>query len=280
MSHALSQQSRRSKSEDLREMRARRLAEINERLAELNLQQFQGLGNYKRGQTELKHIISEHRYPHDWEEPKYWVITYACIWPDGTHGEWAMIFNGVPKDCAVGGMPIVISGSHCVVTLNRERYVFTQQHRQTLDGWNPRPIETVRGFNSSNVVGLGLILTRRAKMPLSIDLKDPITALPLQVVSRKLAPLMTSGLVEVQEMNLLGVSWENSGTTRVFVVKSHLDLIAHDLEAVLKIKGPPAMRIHYPTFEEVDDGFYEMGLAGEQCTSDLWYFDRLVRRHW
>ncbi len=280
MSQVLKREECRSNQDDVKEMRKRRLAEINARLAELNLQQFQGLGNYKRGQTELKHIISEARYPHDWEEPKYWVITFACIWPDGNHGEWAMIFNGSPQNCEIHGQRIVISAAHCLVTINRERFALTQQHRQTLDGWYPRPLEVTRGFNSNNITGLGSLLTRKAAMPLALDLSDPVTALPLQIASRKLAPLMMSALVKPDEMSLMGVSWENSGIARVFVIKSHLNLQVDDLDAMLRIKGTRAMRIHYPTFEEVDNDFYEMGLAGEQCTSDLWYFDRMIRRRW
>lgn len=263
-----------SSGDKKRNMRRRRLEAINARLSQLGLQEFVGLGNYKLGECELVKIISEHRFS------RTWIIVYACIWSDGKHGEWSMLYNENPEHGTVDGKSIVISAAHCIVTLNRDRFVVTAQDRRTLDGWNPRPFEITRGFNSGRVIPIGTQLTRATTMPMQLDVANPITSLPLKVVGRKLAPLMSSGLVKIDEMSLMGVSWENSGNARVFTVKSHLGLWTDRVDEVLEIVGTPAMEIHYPTIEEVYDNFYQMGIAGEQCTSTLWYFDRMIRSRW
>lgn len=275
MAHSNRQDDRSPKpGSNIRNTRRRRLEVINARLRKIGLQEFVGLGNYKKGECELTKVISVHEFT------RTWVIIFGCIWPDGKHGEWSMLFNENPERCNIEGQSVVISGAHCIVTLNRQWFVLVKQDRRTLDGWNVRPLESLRGFNSGRVLSIGTPLNRDVRMPMRLDLSNPVTSLPVKIVGRKLAPLMSSGLVIIDEMSLMGVTWENSGSNRVFVVKSHMNLHTDDLEAVFKITGTEAMEIHYPTIDEVYDGFYDLGLAGEQCTSTLWYFDRMVRQKW
>lgn len=256
--------------------RRRRLEEINRRLSELGLMPFASLGDYKKGEVEIERIMYVHPYT------TVTVISFAVIWPDGQRGQRDMIFNQNPVDALQGQGELHISGSHCIVTLNRKWFVFTQQYRDTLSGWNDRPIEVTRGFNWGSDI-LEMAQTRldfQVEMPVPVS--DAAMALPVRVVKRKLGPLMSSGLVQPTEARIMGVVPENTGMLRVLNLYLHLGLEAHpeDVERVLAIRGTQATKIHYLPIKDVYDRFYELGVGGQQCTSTLWYFDRMVYRHW
>lgn len=256
--------------------RRRRLDQINEQIRELGFMPFASLGDHKKGEVELERIMYVHPYT------TVTVISFAVIWPDGQHGQRDMIFNQKPVQADPGQDALHISGSHCIVTLNREWFVFTQQYRETMSGWNDRPIEVTRGFNWGDDI-LEMAQTRlNFEVEMPIPVSDAAMALPVRVVKRKLGPLMNSGLVQPREARILGVVAENPGMVRVFNLYLHLGLEARpeDLERVLTTRGTQAMKIHFLRIEDVYNRFYELGVGSQPCTSTLWYFDRMVYRHW
>ncbi len=262
----------REEGESIREARKRRLSVINDGLEKLGLIPFEKLGDYRKGEDELLAILS-------YSGNEYLVlVTFEIIFPDGNRGTRALLFN---RDQAeVGGQ--YISGCICLVTVRDEVggewMVFTRQHRLANDGWDTWPIDVPRGFFKSAGLSLGASALKREVMPLHFDLQERRLAdIPISIVGRKLAALVSSSLVTAQGFSILGISPENNGAARNLTLVAHLRLSTTDIEQVRRIGGTKSVRIEYHLAEEVRSNWVNLGLSGHQSATALMFYFSMVK---
>lgn len=265
---------------DVEEARKRTLAKINEKMEELGLQPFRRLGDIKEGEEEIEGIASW--FGHDYVT----VVVFNVVYPDGNHSQHAIVYNTrqVPYRAERRGQAVDIhlGGAICIVTLRdqhgTDHFVLARQYRLASEEWDPWPLDIPRGFIQGDILPMGVPIFKRDAMPFALDANNAgIAQVPISVVGRKLAPLFASKLVRTESFSVLGISPQNTGTDRVLNLVTHMGLVTDDIESVLKVRGPRAMRLEYPTVEEVYDRWYEMGMSGEQTTTALWFYDRMVR---